>query len=308
MTEPPHSHIPHLSNITEFYRAFGIGTPQSDQFSIIRIEDQPAEKRRSMPLFRSNFYRLILFTSPGVEFMDSGRKLSTSGNSMYFAYPGKLESWQVTAPVVHGYAICFTAEFARLDPLAGDFATRFPFFRFDTDNLSHFSAPESKPLEATAELMLDEIKNPTAERFDILRHLLHIYLLQSRRLFKECEDCKSAEDQRASLIHARFLTAIDAQLERIARAQSEEQPSVASLAAELNLHPSYLNDLLKKLTGSTASSIIQRKIILEAKSYLQNTELQVSEVAYQLGFTSANYFSRYFKQHAGLTPNKFRRA
>ncbi|TXF88926.1 helix-turn-helix domain-containing protein [Neolewinella aurantiaca] len=308
MNESTNSHIPLLSTITEFYRAFGIGTPQSDQFSVMRIEDQPMDKRRLMPLFRSNFYRLILFTSPGVEFMDSGRKLSSSGNSMYFAYPGKLESWQVIAPVVHGYAICFTAEFAQLDPQAGDFATRFPFFRFDTDNLSHFSAPESEPLETTAELMLAEIKNPTAERFDILKHLLHIYLLQSRRLFKECEDCKSAEDQRAALVHARFLSAIDNQLERIARGLSDEQPTVASIAAELNLHPSYLNDLLKKLTGSTASSIIQRKIILEAKSYLQNTELQVAEVAYQLGFTSANYFSRYFKQHAGSTPNSFRRA
>ena len=44
-----------------------------------------------------------------------------------------------------------------------------------------------------------------------------------------------------------------------------------------------------------------------ARDRLKNTRLPVGEIAQQLGFESAQYFSRIFKQKTGRTPNSFRR-
>jgi AraC-like DNA-binding protein len=43
-----------------------------------------------------------------------------------------------------------------------------------------------------------------------------------------------------------------------------------------------------------------------AKEKIVNTSKSVSEVAYEMGFTYAQHFTRFFKQHVGLTPNEYR--
>ncbi|ULT24850.1 helix-turn-helix domain-containing protein [Sphingobacterium sp. E70] len=54
------------------------------------------------------------------------------------------------------------------------------------------------------------------------------------------------------------------------------------------------------------SSLIQKRIMLEAKRYLNYTDRSAKEIAYQLGFISPAHFSRFFKQHAGDTISAFR--
>ncbi|WP_232065279.1 helix-turn-helix domain-containing protein [Rhodocytophaga rosea] len=52
---------------------------------------------------------------------------------------------------------------------------------------------------------------------------------------------------------------------------------------------------MKSLTGQPASAHLQRKMILEIKSYLLHTNDQVAEIAYRLGFENIPYFNRFFK-------------
>lgn len=83
-------------------------------------------------------------------------------------------------------------------------------------------------------------------------------------------------------------------------------PSVAYCAAELNLSPNYFGDLVKKETGKSAQEYIQAKMIDVAKEKIFDTSKSVSEVAYELGFKYPQHFTRFFKQHAGSTPNEYR--
>jgi len=77
-------------------------------------------------------------------------------------------------------------------------------------------------------------------------------------------------------------------------------------AGELNKSPKTLANVFSLLKFPSPSSLIQKRIMLEAKRYLNYTDRSAKEIAYQLGFISPAHFSRFFKQHAGDTISVFR--
>ena len=58
---------------------------------------------------------------------------------------------------------------------------------------------------------------------------------------------------------------------------------------------------LKNLTDH-----LRGRLILESKRLLAHSDLNVSEIAYQLGFEDPSYFTRLFRQVEGLSPREFR--
>jgi AraC family transcriptional regulator, transcriptional activator of pobA len=85
-------------------------------------------------------------------------------------------------------------------------------------------------------------------------------------------------------------------------------PSVQFLADQLNLSSSYLSDMLRALTGQNAQQHIHFKLMEKAKELLSTTSLNVSQVAYQLGFEHSQSFSKFFKTKAKLSPLEFRQS
>ena len=83
-------------------------------------------------------------------------------------------------------------------------------------------------------------------------------------------------------------------------------PTLQNLAAQLNLSPSYLSDLLRNLTGQNAQQHIQNRVIEKAKEKLSTSNPSVAEIAYALGFEYAQSFSRLFKTKTKLSPLAFR--
>jgi AraC family transcriptional regulator, transcriptional activator of pobA len=83
-------------------------------------------------------------------------------------------------------------------------------------------------------------------------------------------------------------------------------PTVAYLANELRLSANYFGDLIKKETGKTAHEYIQAKLMDVAKEKIFDPNKSVSEIAYELGFKYPQHFTRFFKQHVGHPPNKYR--
>lgn len=90
--------------------------------------------------------------------------------------------------------------------------------------------------------------------------------------------------------------------------QTEGIPSVTYFADRLNLSRNYLSDMLRSTTGQTVQQHIQQKVIEEAKSLLTSSELNVSEIAYQLGFEYPQSFSKMFKSKTSQTPLEFRQS
>lgn len=83
-------------------------------------------------------------------------------------------------------------------------------------------------------------------------------------------------------------------------------PTVAYLADKVHLSSSYLSDLLKKETGKSAQELIHFYLIEEAKNLLMNSEKNINEIAFELGFEYPQYFNKLFKKKTGKTPMEYR--
>jgi transcriptional regulator GlxA family with amidase domain len=64
--------------------------------------------------------------------------------------------------------------------------------------------------------------------------------------------------------------------------------------------------LFKEETGVSPHQYYLNLRIDRAKSLLQTTELNVNEVAFQSGFESEYYFSKFFKKKVNLSPTEYR--
>ncbi|WP_430612910.1 helix-turn-helix domain-containing protein [Flavobacterium sp. JP2137] len=74
----------------------------------------------------------------------------------------------------------------------------------------------------------------------------------------------------------------------------------------LDLNAVQLRKKSLKYFGKTPSQLIQDRLILEAKKKLHLTTASIKEIAFQMAFSDAYYFSRFFKKHCGISPAVFR--
>jgi len=82
---------------------------------------------------------------------------------------------------------------------------------------------------------------------------------------------------------------------------------LSQIAGELNVTPSYLSALFHKKTGTTFIKYLTRLRILKAKELLLGTNLQIRQIAEQVGYHSTRYFTRLFVDMVGEYPSDFRK-
>jgi AraC-like DNA-binding protein len=86
-----------------------------------------------------------------------------------------------------------------------------------------------------------------------------------------------------------------------------KQHSVQFYAAQLNKSPKTLSNLFARYNHTAPLLIIQHRLILEAKRLLYYTDKSAKEIAFELGFEDAAYFSNFFKKHTSLSPSLFKK-
>lgn len=74
----------------------------------------------------------------------------------------------------------------------------------------------------------------------------------------------------------------------------------------MNLSPNYFSDLLKSETGKNTQEHIHYYLLEKAKNILLNSDININEIAYKLGFEHPQSFSKFFKKKAGITPTLYR--
>lgn len=82
--------------------------------------------------------------------------------------------------------------------------------------------------------------------------------------------------------------------------------TVADYAAILGVTPTHLSRVCNQACGRPASALITDRVHFEARMMLAETKTPIKDVAADLGFASAAYFTRAFQLHTGMTPSAFR--
>ena len=89
---------------------------------------------------------------------------------------------------------------------------------------------------------------------------------------------------------------------------SRTERNVGYYAKRLNVSPKYLSSTIKRVTGHSVTSYIDRHTIPILKNYLDDERLSLTQIAELMNFTSLSYFSRYCTKHLGLSPSDYRQS
>ena len=89
--------------------------------------------------------------------------------------------------------------------------------------------------------------------------------------------------------------------------QHLEEPEfdLEQLSSDLNMSKSTLYRKIKSMTGLTPLDFIHNIKMKRACMMLRNQQMNISEVAYAVGFSNPKYFSKRFKDEFGITPSEF---
>ena len=87
---------------------------------------------------------------------------------------------------------------------------------------------------------------------------------------------------------------------------SRTERDVSYYAERLNVSPRYLSATIKRVSGHSVTSFIDRHTIPILKSYLDDERLSLTQIAEIMNFTTLSYFSRYCSKHLGQSPSEYR--
>ncbi len=87
---------------------------------------------------------------------------------------------------------------------------------------------------------------------------------------------------------------------------NKSQRNVQFYAEKLNITTKYLSAVVKDVSGKTAAKWIDESVILEAKSMLLYSGMTIQQIATELNFSTQSFFGKYFKQHTGYSPSRYK--
>lgn len=86
-----------------------------------------------------------------------------------------------------------------------------------------------------------------------------------------------------------------------------ERRDAAFYADRLHITPHYLATVVRAVTGRSLKTRISEAVLTEAYAMLSDTDNNIKQIAFQLGFTSQTFFGRYFKRLTGMSPLQYRK-
>jgi CheY-like chemotaxis protein len=106
-------------------------------------------------------------------------------------------------------------------------------------------------------------------------------------------------------LNEKFLTRVITNLEKN---YHNDRYGIYNLYSDMNISRVQLHRKLTALTGLAASGFIRSFRLQKARNLLLQTQNTVTDIAYEVGFSDANYFSKAFLSEYGLTASEYRKS
>jgi AraC family transcriptional activator of pobA len=132
---------------------------------------------------------------------------------------------------------------------------------------------------------------------EMVKLQMQLFLLEMWHIFEDELDRRKRSLQSGTL-YERFMQLVQENCLR--------KREVRFYSDQLNITPKYFNYICKANTSITASEWIQRYAKEKIVLLLQNKNLNISEIADEMNFSSCSFFTRYVKKLIGVTPKAYR--
>lgn len=132
-------------------------------------------------------------------------------------------------------------------------------------------------------------------------------LIHSRTLLRSLFSGNSKEEEKEEeMLGAQDQTFVTRLREVIRDNMGDSDFSVERIGEEIGLSRVQLYRKVKALTGQTPVELLRKARLERGRRLIEKTEKSVSEIAYEVGFTSPSYFNKCFKDEFGISPGVMR--
>lgn len=132
-------------------------------------------------------------------------------------------------------------------------------------------------------------------------------LIHSRTLLRSLFSGNSKEEEKEEeMLGAQDQTFVTRLREVIRDNMGDSDFSVERIGEEIGLSRVQLYRKVKALTGQTPVELLRKARLERGRRLIEKTEKSVSEIAYEVGFTSPSYFNKCFKDEFGISPGTMR--
>lgn len=289
--------IPYYTEINDFLESIPwSGRTTNPIFYCMRLQKMDQQGEVYRPPFKRSFYFFALLINRGkIEIEYDDQKVTDPESYMVFHSPGLVYSFTHDNSL-EGYVIYFKSEcFSFFKP---DFHTEFPFFNQLYTNLFKIDQVTAKQLAPHFEEVFATYERSSTAlhmeaRIKLLALLYHMkeFVADRKKIVRYATPQQVLLSKYIQLVNNHYL----------------DKRTVKEYADLLAVTPNHLSQSVKAVSGKNALTYIAERLSREAKSLIQYTEFDITEIGYQLGFSDPANFGKFFKNQVGMSPSEFRK-
>lgn len=173
------------------------------------------------------------------------------------------------------------------------FARTHPVFHLD-DN-------QTKALENDIEHIKEKIVD-TGHRFrrELVMTMLKALVIDMSNIIYRFQQVGEAGQTRAEVIFRDFIQTVEKNYRTERR--------VNWYAQQLCITSKYLSETVRTVSRRTPSDWIDSYVTRELRVMLRNSTMSIKQIADELNFANQSFLGKYFKEHVGMSPSKFRKS
>ncbi|MCS5489885.1 helix-turn-helix domain-containing protein [Algoriphagus limi] len=293
--------------LEEFYKRKFNWIPESlkndfGHFNIFRLEPYLEGKVKTLPYRRRDFYKLMLVKgASSVHYAD--RVYEVKKQALSFSNPMVPYKWdhldQITSGIYCIFNPHFFMNFGQIH--------QYEVFQPNGTHVFELTDEEAIEVEEIFSKMQEEIDSEYKYKYDRIRNLVFELIHFGMKL--QPAEVQTAQLGNASLrIASIFMELLERQFPIDENHRQIQLRSASDFANQLNIHVNHLNRAVKEMTGKTTTQLISERLLQESKILLKQSNWNVSEIAYSLGFSEVTHFNNFFKKQINLSPTQFRKS
>lgn len=268
-------------------------------FILLNLEDNYDEWSNidiaNMEMHRDDYYMFMVMDKCDAHITIDFKDFEIKDRSIFYILPGQVQSNLPELRGLFGWGIAVEPNL--IDDL---------YRKVLTDNLLNHRSIKIQEEDfqiITQSLSIIQKELSTSDNSAInnriIISLLDAFIGMFSKIYQERQEATINTNSRPFLITSEF--------RKLLSENFKTMKSPSQYAEALHISTSYLNEVVKKISGFSVSHWILEENMLEAKRLLYYSDMNAKEIAFALGYDDHTYFSRLFSNSNGESPLKFRK-
>ena len=295
--------------LEDFYKDTALLIPEGinkeiGHFNVFKIADTIASVKTKgvMPYNRRAYYKISMIRGRNkAEYAD--KVIDIEKNALLFATPKIPYHYVPQDDEQDGLFCIFTDEFL-VQSKSGVVLDDLPIFQPGGYPVFELSDAAAADIVLIFNKMHNELSSDYAYKYDLIRNYILELIHYGQKL--QPASVLYPSHSASARVSSLFIELLERQFPIESPNQRLGLRTAKDYADRLSIHVNHLNKVLKENTGKTTTDIISSRIVQEAKILLKQTDWNISEIAYCLGFEQVAHFSNFFRKQTQLAPVSFR--